>query len=478
MGLREAAATSYAEAVTALEAGEVPARVHETVQHQLAVADRQLARGNATGAARFSDRASTLAFHRALHFHNICSPLAADAAAFVEPLRTSSVARALRAARSPRRSPSRARDELRVTLVTRGNDNFLGEIRAMLAQDPKAEVRSLDLLDDKMLSKGLFSTKYLAEQILTNGASPANQESIITRAELALRGVFEESDIVFVDWCGAAAVLVNLVDPGSTRVVVRLHSYEAFTHWPHLMDWSRVDDLVFVSDHLRDFAVDAIPGLTEEHAPRLHVLPLNRDLRPFAMPKGSPQARFELGLVSWGNVAKDPLWALEVLRELRRHDERYRLRLIGSDFDGAVSAAAGRYGERLERELLDLEETGAVVRIGQTDDVPSALSEIGVILSSSVRESFHAAVVEGTASGAVPVVRDWPFFAHRPTGARSLYPADWVVSTPLEAAERVLRLTQDEETWRHAAEEAQRLTMTTWDWETVKPQYERFFFGE
>lgn len=476
MGLRASADEAFAESMSLLETGTRPTLLDQAIRHQLAVADARLANGNPAGAARYFERACKLGFHRALHFDDTTSPLAADASTYASPFRESSATRLLRAARARDRSAP-ADNPGAITLLTRGNDTFLGEISALLGGHGSTEVRHVDLLEEKALSKGLFSIKYVAEQLLTGGASPADQEGIMARAERALRPVLEETDVLFVDWCGAAAVLVNLVDPGATRVVVRLHSYEAFTHWPHLMDWSRVDDLVFVSDHLRDFTVDAVPGLSEQQAPRLHVLPLNRDLRPFVRPKRSPAARFELGLVSWGNVAKDPLWALEVLEALRHHDERYRLRLIGSGFDGQVSAVAQRYGDRLERELRRLEDQGAVLRVGQTDDVPSALGEVGVIVSASVRESFHAAVVEGAASGAVPVVRDWPFFAHRPTGARSLYPVDWVVSTPTEAAERVLRLTQDESTWRAAGEDAQRLTMQTWDWEAVRPEYERFFFG-
>jgi len=477
VGLRAAAETSYTAANVALEIGEAAARLQEAVRHQLTVADRRVRSNHVTGAARFFDRACALAFHRAVHFDSVRSPLAEYARNYVAPFRDSAVGRALRAPRTGRRTVSDPRRATRVCLLTRGNDNFLKEISALLEEDTGVDYRQSDLLEVPGLSKGLFSTKYMTEQILTNGASPKGQESIISRAERALRPAFESSDVAFVDWCGAAAVLVNLVDPRETRVVVRLHSYEAFTHWPHLIDWSRVDDLVFVSEHLRDFAVDAIPGLSEEHAPRLHVLPLNRDLGPFVRPKRSAEARFGLGLVSWGNVAKDPLWALEVLRELRRHDERYRLRLIGSEFDGEVSPAAARYGRQLEGELRGLEQLGAVVRAGQTTDVPAALTDVGVILSSSVRESFHAAVVEGTASGAVPVVRDWPFFAHRPTGARSLYPDEWVVSTPEQAAARILDLTQDESTWRAAGAQAQELTMSTWDWAVVKEQYARFFQG-
>jgi len=85
---------------------------------------------------------------------------------------------------------------------------------------------------------------------------------------------------------------------------------------------------------------------------------------------------------------------------------------------------------------------------GQQSDMPAALTEVGVVISSSVRESFHLGVVEGAASGAVPVVRDWPFFAGRKASARALFPAGWVVGSPAEAAERIRAATASEEVWR------------------------------
>lgn len=50
------------------------------------------------------------------------------------------------------------------------------------------------------------------------------------------------------------AALLIAVDPGDTRVVMRLHSAETFSPWPFLVDFTRVDDLVFVGTHLRDLA--------------------------------------------------------------------------------------------------------------------------------------------------------------------------------------------------------------------------------
>ena len=86
--------------------------------------------------------------------------------------------------------------------------------------------------------------------------------------------------------------------------------------------------------------------------------------------------------------------------------------------------------------------------------------------------------MEGAASGAVPVVRDWPFFAGRPNGARTLYPPGWVVGTPEEAAERILEVTATEESWREAGARAAEHAMTCWDWTVVAPRFDRLILPE
>jgi glycosyltransferase involved in cell wall biosynthesis len=265
--------------------------------------------------------------------------------------------------------------------------------------------------------------------------------------------------------------MLATLDPGNTRVIVRLHSYEAFTVFPHLIDMSRVDDLVFVSEPLRDFTLEVVPRLRQPGAPRTPVLTNAVRLDRYRRPK-SADARFTLGLVGLSAIAKDPRWAFEVLRELRRADERYSLVLIGKEIDGTPTPAAAAYHELYARDLAELEAAGAVRRVGQTDDVPGALTDVGVILSTSVRESFHLGLIEGAASSAVPVVRDWPFFAQRPVGARSIFPADWIVSTPQEAAERILRLTATEEGWRKAGEAAAEHALVTWDWSVTQHEYD------
>ncbi|GIF49473.1 glycosyltransferase involved in cell wall biosynthesis [Asanoa ferruginea] len=453
-----------------LAAGRVPASLHDVVEGELARAELLRAGTHPIKAPPVVGRAFDLLFHRVLHFDSLSSPLSDDPEQFLAPLHESAIGRrfASPSGRGAKAEPATGRPP-RALFLTGLNDNFLTPIRERYEAMPEVETRSLDMSPGTPVRTFLNNgrAKLIAHRLM--GDSKYAREA----QELFGPGL-EWADTVFVDWCAVPAGLLSLVDPGTTRVVVRLHSFEAFTWWPHLVDFSRVDDLVFVSDHLRDLVVAAVPRLRGPDAPRLHVLTNAMDLRAYPAEK-TPDARFTLGLVGISAIAKDPRWAIEVLRLLRAHDERYNLVLVGKEPSADVSAAAKAYCTAFEREVVELEAQGAVRRLGQRDDVPKVLTEVGVILSTSVRESFHCALVEGAASGAVPVVRDWPFFAGRAHSARTVFPDDWVVGTPAEAAARILELTATDDGWREAGRAAAEHALATWDWSVVQPTYDPLF---
>lgn len=450
-----------------LSHGRQPALATQAVAALLTVADEHLAQQRHSEAAAAFERAMRIAFHRVLHFDHPRSPLADDPVGFTAPLRDSLVARALRAPRGrplaaaadrPVGEPSRP---TRLLIITRKNADFLAEIREHFEKHPDFETLFVDLPEAKVLTQFSKDPAAAIEQLLSGRTRFAE------RAERLLRPHLDWADVVFVEWCTSLAALMTFVDPRDTHVVVRLHSYEAFTQWPHLMDFNRVDEVVFVSDHLRDLAAAAIPALREPGAPRLRVLPLAMELQRFRRPKPD-SARFILGVVGASKVVKDPLWAIDVLRELRRHDERYRLQLIRGKLQDDKSPATQEYADRLAVELREL--GSAVEVLGHTDDVPAALEQVGVVLSSSVRESFHIGLVEGAASGAVPVVRNWPYF---PGAARSLFPPEWVVESPQDAAMRILEATASQEKWQQVGRETSDYVIDRWDWPIVRGSYER-----
>ncbi|MFF1914935.1 glycosyltransferase [Streptomyces sp. NPDC058239] len=460
-------------AAAQLDRGLVPRHLVQAYAAELSYADSRLKAGHRKEAAAALSRALLLAFHRVPHVDRLHSPFSDDPAGFTARLRGSATARAVAAPRgrkTPHAAPPSGRP-LRLLVVNLANANFLGLLTERYANHPGVQLRTLDLAADPALAPLAKGLQRMIELPL------GGQAAYGAAVEAALRPHLDWADTVFVEWCSTAAAFMTLVDPGRTRIVVRLHKYESFTHWPHIMDFSRVDDVVFIAEHMREMTTAALPRLLAPDAPRLHFLHNALDLRRFDRPK-SDDARFTVGLVGIGQIAKDPRWALEVLRLLRARDERYRLLMVGGGIDPAPSAAASAYHSALEKDLAELEPTGAVRRLGPSDDVPGVLTEVGVILSSSVREGCHVGLMEGAAAGAVPVVRDWPFVAGRPHSTRTLFPEDWIVTTPQQAAERILALTASEEIRATAGREASRYALATWDWEIVRSDYDRLLLGE
>lgn len=450
-----------------------PPSLPAAVAAELAIADALHAQGNHRAAVASLQAAQRLLFDRRLHFDRLTSPLTEDPAGFLAAWHASPAARALSAPRGRREpaAPLPTDRPVRLLIATYGNHGFLNPIRRHFEQLPDVEVRFLDPAEDGGLHVPLLDSSPAMMEFALAGRSAFGDE-----VGRWLEPHVSWADVVFVDWLAALSVLFTLVDPGQTRIIARLHSFEAFALWPHLADYTRIDDLVFVSDFLRDLTVAVTPALaTGGTTP--HVISNAMDLRSFQGHKDDPDARFTLGLVGVKAVAKDPRWAVQVLRCLRAHDERYRLVLYGQELNANASPDARRYWDGFLADIADLEPSGAVVRRGQTADMPTALRDVGVILSTSVRESFHCALVEGAASGAVPVVRDWPFFAGGPSSARTLFPADWMVDTPEEAAKRILALTADEQTWREAGAAASAHALATWDWEVVKHRFEQLVLG-
>ncbi|MFD5251684.1 glycosyltransferase family 1 protein [Streptomyces bobili] len=454
--------------------GISPRDIGKAVAARLALADAEYSKGRTKEAAEALNRALFLNFHRVLHIDQLTSPLAKDAEGFVGPLYRSKAMQALSrpSGRKVPAAPAPTDRPLRLLITTSANDNFLHLIRERFGDHPGVELRYLDLAANKHFKRISWAAPRMLQDGLTDGASDYQEE-----VERLMRPHLDWADTVFLEWAAGPAAMLTAIDPGDTRIVVRLHSYEAFTRWPHMTDFSRVDDLVFVAPHVKDLTTSLVPMLRGEHAPRFHVLDNAMDLSGFNRPKPD-EARFNLGLIGISQVAKDPRWAVDILQRVRKHDERYRLLLVGGDMDPKTSKATRDYLSEFEKLLAPLEESGAVVRLGPTDDVPSKLTEIGTILSSSVREGCHVGVMEGAASGAVPVVRDWPFYAGKPNSARTLYPEGWVVGSPQEAAERILKVTVAEETWRAAGRLATEHALSVWDWPVVQKHFEKLFLGE
>lgn len=245
-------------------------------------------------------------------------------------------------------------------------------------------------------------------------------------------GVPDDVDTVFCEWCCENAVWHSRNKRAGTKLIVRLHRFEAFRDFPERVEWDAVDALIVVSDHFRDLMV-------ERHGVdpvRIHVMPQYIDWAELHRPK-TPQARFTLGLVGinpFGHKRFDR--AIDFFAALRARDPRFTLAVrsvmpwqIAWVWDNRPEERAA-FEAVFERIFADPDLAGAIRFDPAGPDMAQWYREVGTILSSSDSEGCHTAVIEGMAAGCYPVVHDWP-------GARGLF-GDYVHADMKDAIDKVI----------------------------------------
>lgn len=249
---------------------------------------------------------------------------------------------------------------------------------------------------------------------------PARSLSLLSRAEL-----------VVCEWMLGNSHFYARAVPEGVPLVVRLHRMEVDTEWPSSLSVEAVSRVVVVSEHLKQRLV------TQFHFPeeKVQVIPNGVDVATLWRPK-LPGAEFNLGLLGYLPKLKRLDRSVNLLRILREHDSRYRLLVRGKSPD-ELDWVWGDHDQRsyynaIEQEIAanpDLADAIAFEPAGP--DIPSWFRKVGYVLSPSDVESFHLAMVEGMASGAVPVV--W-----EREGASDLVDPKWVHRSTQDAARWIL----------------------------------------
>lgn len=474
MGQRpEAVILRLEDRIVDLDQGLVDRRQDDMVLREaLDLADQCWAVGQDSSAVDLLDACLRLLFHPCLHFGQGPSALAEDPVAFLSLLRqsrawqeiTTPIAGADRAGHTGQAGPAGQAEgpgPRRVLFISLRNWNFIEDIITDYQDDERFEVRRRDLSE---LATFPEQRSLLADRAaLRRGGQPPRVPAPIAE-DLAW------AQTIVVEWGSAAAVWTSLVAPShapGALLLMRIHSYEASTAMPQLIDWSAVDRLITVSPPIREILRASAPlrqGLG------LSTVPNRALLTGFRQPK-EPGSQRTLALVGWAALRKDPAWALDVLDLLRAQDPSWRLMLIGPGFPRDLTPSESAYAQGVQARI---DELGPAVQItGRTSEVARCLRGVGVILSSSRREGTHEGFIEGAASGALPVVRDWPDVA-RWGGPGLLFPSSWVVRTPQEAAQRI---------WEHCDDAEYCRAQSQWmiehaDWTRVRPLYDALLLGE
>lgn len=249
----------------------------------------------------------------------------------------------------------------------------------------------------------------------------------------------DDVDTVFCEWCCENAVWHSVNKREDTKLIVRLHRFEAYRDFPTRVNWDNVDALIVVSDHfaemmIRDHGVDPA---------RVHVMPQYIDWHSLDRPK-LPEAAFTVGLVGINPFEHKRFdRAVDFFAALHKADPRFKMAVrsvmpwqIDWVWNNRVEARAEF--EAIFARIFADDTLSAAIRFDPPGpDMEEWYRGIGTILSSSDSEGCHTSVLEGMASGAYPVVYDWP-------GAQGLF-APHVYSDLTEAIDYVIAFAEAED---------------------------------
>ena len=252
-------------------------------------------------------------------------------------------------------------------------------------------------------------------RILLDFWSGHNQHNEATSKRLV-----DQADIIFCEWMLGNAIWYAKNKRKGQKLVGRLHAQELRSALFDKVPFEQFETVIFVGPHMLRQAKIRNPVFKKNGV----VIYNGVDVEALQSVPRKPTNGKVLGFVGIVPQSKRLDLALDILRELRREDSGYILRIKGKrpeDFPWMANrpeemAWYDTQYQRLEQDPL-LKE--AVIFDPHGNDMPEWYSGVDYVLSTSDFESFHFTVADGAAAGCVPVVLAWD-------GADEIYLKDWV----------------------------------------------------
>lgn len=230
-------------------------------------------------------------------------------------------------------------------------------------------------------------------------------------------------DAIWFEFCWPPfQKFLAVTDFGGRRVIMRVHRVEAYgsSHAANT-PWHKVDDVIVVGQDMERRLLAAAPALPR--TTRLHVIPNGVDLRRYR-PATAPDP-FRIGWCGYLTMHKNPNLALEILYRLRAEDSRYTLHVATRRADVVLLDSFAHLAERMGlSRFIDIQW-----EVPQ-EAMPDWHARNGVLLSTSIYESFGYAIAEAAAVGCDVAMLDHTAAAdHWPSAMRfgTVDEAVWII---------------------------------------------------
>lgn len=238
--------------------------------------------------------------------------------------------------------------------------------------------------------------------------------------EAASKRLIGQADTVFCEWMLGNAIWYGKHKREGQKLVGRLHLQEIdHALFPKIL-FEKFETVIFVGPHILRQGIAKNPALKKNGV----VIYNGVDVEALQSVPRKPTNGKVLGFVGIVPQRKRFDLALDILRELRKDDSGYILRIKGKrpeEFPWMANRPEEMawYQTQYRRLEEDPLLKGAVIFDAHGNDMPEWYAGVDYVLSTSDFESFHFTVADGAAAGCVPVVLPWE-------GADEIYPGEWV----------------------------------------------------
>lgn len=259
----------------------------------------------------------------------------------------------------------------------------------------------------------------------------AHNESVSSR-------LIKQADTVFCEWTLGNAIWYGKNKLPGQKLVGRLHLQEIDHALFPRIPFEAFDTVMFVGPHIlrQGIAKKAVikkNGIVVYNGVDVDVLQ--------SVPRKQTNGKV-LGFVGIVPQRKRFDLALDILRELRKDDDGYILRVKGKrpeDFSWMANRPEEMNWYKSQYQRLDDDPLlkDAVIFDPHGNDMPAWYAGIDFVLSTSDFESFHFTIADGAAAGCIPIILPWE-------GADEIYPKEWVCQDSKSAVSCILDCSLDQ----------------------------------
>jgi len=224
------------------------------------------------------------------------------------------------------------------------------------------------------------------------------------------------------------------------NVIVRLHAFEAYSGYHHKINWSVVNHLIVVSEHIKQKVSSAIPNNVH-----IHVIPNGIDISRWDFRERG--AGPNIAVVGHFQFGKGSIFLPHIAALLPNHV----LHVVGEN--------------RVNPNERDGEYFYHMLRVNKLEDRvkfhPQQLNlnqwyednGINYILTPSLAESFHVSTGEAMAKGIKPIIGNF-------MGAEGLWPVDNIYNTIIDIP-RIIESAYDSNAYRKFVDDRYEIKKVT-----------------